>query len=55
MKKLAITALITAFLAPAAAFAITKHKVTHPRPVHQENPYLKHPNFKAQRHRHKKI
>ncbi len=55
MKKLAITAVITAVLAPTAALAITKHRVEHPKPVHPQNPYLKHPNYKAQRHRHKKI
>jgi hypothetical protein len=53
MKKSALTfVLVTALAVPAFAFG---HKVNHPKPVHPTNPYLKHPNHKAQRHHHKKI
>jgi hypothetical protein len=53
MKKLALAAfLLTLFALPALA---AQHKVSHPVGVHPQNPYLKHPNHKAQRHHHKKI
>jgi len=53
MKKFVAAALLSiAFAVPA--FAAT-HKVSHPRPVHAQNPYLKHPNHKAHRGHHKKI
>ena len=53
MKKFALTLLLLmAFAAPAFAF---RHKVNHPKAIHPTNPYLKHPNHKAQRHHHKKI
>ena len=53
MKKFVLTAfLLILFAVPA--FAV-KHKVTHPKPVHTQNPYLKHPNHTTHRQRHKKI
>jgi hypothetical protein len=53
MKKIVLAAfLLMLFAAPA--FAV-KHKVTHPKPVHAQNPYLQHPNHKAHRQHHKKI
>jgi hypothetical protein len=56
MKKFAAATLSLALLAvPAFAAIHSTHKVTHPRPVHAQNPYLAHPNHKAQRHHHKKI
>jgi hypothetical protein len=53
MKKLVVAGLLSiVFTLPALA---EKHKVMHPKPVHKENPYLKHPNHKALRGHHKKI
>jgi hypothetical protein len=53
MKKFVLAAfLLMLFAVPA--FAV-KHKVTHPKPVHTQNPYLKHPNHTTHRQRHKKI
>jgi hypothetical protein len=53
MKKFVLAAtLLMLFAAPA--FAV-KHKVTHPKPVHAQNPYLQHPNHKAHRQHHKKV
>jgi hypothetical protein len=53
MKKLVAAALLSAvFVAPAFA---AKHKVNHPKAMHAQNPYLKHPNHKAHRGHHKKI
>ena len=53
MKKLVLAAfLLMLFAVPAFA---AKHKVTHPKPVHAQNPYLKHPNHTMHRQHHKKI
>jgi hypothetical protein len=53
MKKFVLAAfLVMLFAVPA--FAV-QHKVTHPKAVHAQNPYLKHANHKAHRQRHKKI
>ena len=53
MKKLVAAGLLSiVFAVPALA---ATHKVTHPKNVHPENPYLKHPNHKAHRGHHKKI
>jgi len=53
MKKFVFAAfLLMLFAVPAIA---AKHKVTHPKPVHVQNPYLSHPNHKAHRQHHKKI
>jgi hypothetical protein len=53
MKKFLLTAfLVMLFAVPAIA---AKHKVTHPKPVHAQNPYLSHANHKAHRQHHKKI
>ncbi|MGA2727766.1 MAG: hypothetical protein ABSE96_08140 [Terracidiphilus sp.] len=53
MKKLVLAAfLLMLFAVPAFA---AKHKVTHPKPVHAQNPYLKHPNHSTHRQHHKKI
>jgi hypothetical protein len=53
MKKFVLT-LFLSMLVAAPAFA-AKHKVNHPKAIHPTNPYLKHPNHKAQRHHHKNI
>ena len=61
MKKFAAAALLSiAFALPALAAEtapqpVVKHRITHPKPVHATNPYLKHPNHKAKRGHHKKI
>ncbi|MGO9434705.1 MAG: hypothetical protein ACLP00_10465 [Terracidiphilus sp.] len=53
MKRFVLTAfLLMLFAAPAFA---AKHKVTHPKPVHAQNPYLKHANHKVHRQHHKKV
>jgi hypothetical protein len=53
MKKFVLAAiLVMLFAVPAVA---AKHKVTHPKPVHAQNPYLSHANHKAHRQHHKKI
>jgi hypothetical protein len=53
MKKFVLAAfLVMLFAVPAIA---AKHKVTHPKPVHAQNPYLSHANHKAHRQHHKKI
>jgi hypothetical protein len=53
MKRFVLTAfLVMLFAVPAFA---AKHKVTHPKPVHAQNPYLSHANHKAHRQHHKKI
>jgi hypothetical protein len=53
MKKFVLAAFFLMLFA-APAFAV-KHKVAHPKAVHPTNPYLKHPNHRAQRGHHKKI
>jgi uncharacterized protein YxeA len=53
MKK-TVLAVVLLILFAASAFA-AQHKVSHPKPVHPTNPYLKHPNHKAHRGHHKKI
>jgi hypothetical protein len=53
MKKLVASGLL-ALVVSIPALAET-HKVEHPKAVHPENPYLKHPNHKAHRGHHKKI
>ena len=58
MKKLVGIGVFVGLLSIAVAvpaMAATKYKSTHPKPVHPENPYLKHPNHKMHRGRHKKI
>lgn len=53
MKRIVLAAfLVMLFAVPAVA---AKHKVTHPKPVHAQNPYLSHANHKAHRQHHKKI
>jgi hypothetical protein len=53
MKRFALAVfLLILFAAPA--FAV-QHKVMHPKPIHAQNPYLKHSNHKVHRQRHKKI
>jgi hypothetical protein len=53
MKKLVAAGLLSiVFAVPAVA---AKYKPTHPKPMHAQNPYLKHPNHKAHRGHHKKI
>ena len=53
MKKSVVAAfLLTLFAIPAFA---ASHKVEHPKPIHAQNPYLKHANHKAHRQHHKKI
>ena len=53
MKKFLLASLLLiSFAGPAFALG---HKVNHPKAIHPTNPYLTHPNHKAQRHHHKKI
>ena len=53
MNKLIALAVLASLVALPALAA--KHKVSHPQNIHPQNPYLKHPNHKAHRGRHKKI
>ncbi len=57
MKKLVAQGLALGLLSIAIAVPAmaVKYKNNHPKPVHPENPYLKHPNHKMHRGRHKKI
>ncbi len=53
MKRLVALGLLSVVVAVPAMAA--KYRNTHPKAVHPQNPYLKHPHHKMHRGRHKKI